>query len=146
MLECDGTRSKLSISVPRRALMSGADSIRMWLEVTAADPGSTPNASVRLACGSRSISSTLLPASASAAPRESVVVVFATPPFSLDIAMAYVISELRFRAAALDQFPYRQTMSHRARRAQSSGPPGELPVYRLRQVHFAILRLLYGSF
>ena len=43
--------------------------------------GSMPIANVRHACGSRSMSRTLRPASAKAALVEATVVVLATPPF-----------------------------------------------------------------
>src|SRR5215211_8238410 len=52
---------------------------------------STPVAIVRLACGSRSIASTLRPRSASAAATLRVLVVLAVPPFWLKKAMMRVM-------------------------------------------------------
>ena len=53
--------------------------------------GSMPRENVRQAWGSRSTTSTRWPSSASAAPIEATVVVLATPPFWLAMAMIRVI-------------------------------------------------------
>src|SRR3546814_7980114 len=71
---------------------------------------SMPRENVRHACGSRSTSSTFCPSSASAAPTEATLVVFATPPFWLATARTVVPAASVFCLFALISWhimPYR---------------------------------------
>src|SRR5438309_5340836 len=89
--------------------LTSTDSAGIWWTITSgSDPlkssGPSPTEYVRQACGSRSTSRTRWPRSASAAPSEWTVVVFATPPFWLAMAstLGTRASLLTGRQSAMD--------------------------------------------
>src|SRR3990167_9185526 len=63
----------------------------------------TPTPEVALACGSRSMSSTNLPACARYAPRETALVVFPTPPFWLTMLNTFAITRRQYSKFSLRQ-------------------------------------------
>ena len=84
-----GIRSTPS-SVSRITSDGSSPLVSTWCTDSSRSSGSIPRLNVRQAWGSRSTSSTRWPSSASAAPREATVVVFATPPFWLATARTRV--------------------------------------------------------
>ncbi|SHX13458.1 Uncharacterised protein [Mycobacteroides abscessus subsp. abscessus] len=75
-----GSSVKSSVVVSSASLISACPSSTSCTEIPSRS-GSCPSENVRQPCGSRSTSSTFLPACANAAPSDATVVVLATPPF-----------------------------------------------------------------
>ena len=93
-----GAKSMIEVTMCSRSLsccthsMNGVPSFRSTSTIVrSTSNGSRPTLIVRLAWLSRSMSSTLFPAAAMAAPRLCVVVVLATPPFWFAIAITFTM-------------------------------------------------------
>ena len=92
----DGTTYKLPCTCTVHLSMGMAFFLRTSTMVLDISNGSRPRLMVRLAWLSRSTSSTFFPSPARAAPRLWAVVVFATPPFWLAMAITCIGAPFRY--------------------------------------------------